>query len=173
MDQGFSTLEFRESKTPKAILVIGVGNEYMGDDGVGLFIARKLKAQNLPIVQVEVQTGEAASLIEAWEAVEAVILLDAVRSDGSPGRIYQFKAPTEFIPNRFFNSSTHNFGVAEAVELARTLGRLPRCLTIYGIEGRCFEVGRRLSPEVEQAAGDVIQRVIRDIYEEIENVSMT
>ena len=64
---------------------------------------------------------------------------------------------------KFFNFSTHGFGVAEAVELARSLNQLPPQLIIYGIEGKNFADGFGLSPEVEGAAAQVVRRVLLEI----------
>jgi hydrogenase maturation protease len=62
-----------------------------------------------------------------------------------------------------FSGSTHDFGVAQAVEMARVLGTLPPRLVLYGIEGRCFDFGAALSPEVQQAAHEVARRVQQEI----------
>src|ERR1035437_11103975 len=59
--------------------------------------------------------------------------------------------------------STHHFGLAEAVELARVLDRLPPCLWIYGIEGRRFEQGSCPSPEVARAIEEVAERIARGV----------
>ena len=56
---------------------------------------------------------------------------------------------------RSLRSSTHAFGVADAVELARALGRLPGRLDVYAIEGASFTAGDSLSPEVERAVDDL------------------
>jgi hydrogenase maturation protease len=62
-------------------------------------------------------------------------------------------------PSEIFHCSAHGFGVSEGIELARALKRLPAHLVVYGIEGRSFALGERLSPEVEAAAGEVVRRV--------------
>ena len=56
---------------------------------------------------------------------------------------------------RSLRSSTHAFGVADAVELARALGRLPGRLDVYAIEGASFAAGDRLSPAVERAVAEL------------------
>jgi hydrogenase maturation protease len=145
------------------IVVIGVGNAYQGDDGAGLFVARMLKRKNLRDVRVEYACGEAVALMESWRGAKTVILLDAVKPGASPGRVYRLNASKQPVPARFFDSSTHQLGVPEAVELARALQRLPSHLVIYGIEGKDFAVGRGLSREVEMAAGKVVEMVMADI----------
>lgn len=146
------------------VLIIGVGNPCRSDDGVGIFIARQLKAKNLPQTRIELNSGDAASLMDSWNASDAVFLVDAARSGAAPGKIYRFNGQIPFSPNGFFNSSTHNLGPAAAVELARMLKRLPRSLIIYGIEGKCFEAGRGFTPAVAQAAGTVIKMLLADIF---------
>lgn len=147
------------------ILVVAVGNEFKGDDGIGPFVARKLKSKNLPKTLVTSHDGDWTSLMELWTDAQMVILLDAVSSGGEPGKIFRFNALRQRIPRSFFTYSTHNFGVAETVELARALDRLPTRLIIYGIEGKSFQEGVTLSPEVQKAAVDVMARVISDIYD--------
>ena len=138
---------------------------------MGPFIARRLKTKNLPGTRIECHSGEGTSLIESWKDAQTVILLDATNSGASQGEIFRFKAHDQSIPARFFSSLTHNFGVIEAVALARTLNRLPPCLIIYGIEGKNFEEGRGLSSAVRKAAGAVLEMTIKDISEKSRNVS--
>jgi hydrogenase maturation protease len=146
-------------------LVIAVGNEFRGDDGVGPFIARKIRAKKMPATLVEIHRGETTSLLELWSNAAAVILVDAVASSARPGKIYRLNPRRQSIPSSLFSFSTHNFGLAAAVRLAKTLNRLPPCLIIYGIEGKNFEKGTGLSPEVEKAALEVTDLLIRDVNE--------
>jgi hydrogenase maturation protease len=155
--------ELETSDPRDDILVIGVGNEFRGDDGAGAFIARLLKRENPKGTRIECQRGEAATLMESWQGASTVILLDAVGPGKTPGGIYRFDASNDPLPGRFFESSTHGFGVAAAVELARALGRLPQCIIIYGIGGKDFSEGRRLSREVRMAAREVLEKVKMDI----------
>ncbi len=55
--------------------------------------------------------------------------------------------------------SSHGLGLAEAVELARALGQLPRSCVVYAIEGESFAVGAPLSPPVATAVADVAARL--------------
>lgn len=146
-------------------VVIGVGNEFRGDDGVGPFIAHKLKFRSLPRTSIRFQRNGCLSLMEAWRDARTVFLLDAVKSGASPGKIHRFNAHKDVIPAQFFNPSTHQFGIAEVIELARTLHRLPPCFIVYGVEGRRFGEGTGLSPEAEKAAMDVIVMVVDEIYD--------
>src|SRR5712692_1537146 len=106
---------------PECILVIGIGNQYRGDDANGILLARRINSLNLPQVRVIEQAGEGAALIDAWESSGAslVILIDAVCSGAEPGTVYRLDVNNKTIPTSFFNYSTHAFSLAEAIELAR------------------------------------------------------
>jgi len=144
-------------------LIIGLGNEYRRDDAVGLVVARRVKEAAPEHVRVLEESGEGAALIESWKDADAVILIDAVHSGAGPGILHRLDAHAQPMPTRFFHYSTHAFSVAEAIELARALGQLPPCLIVYGIEGKTFEAGLGLSPEVEKAAQKVVDRVLGDL----------
>lgn len=146
---------------PKAsgVLVIGVGNDFRRDDGAGVEVIRRLEELHLPGVQVEEQSGEGVALMSAWEGRENVILIDAVSSGASPGVIHFLNPSEKELPSEFFHYSTHAFSVAEAVEMARVLGKLPPALRIYGIEGQDFGMGQGLSYEIESAVEEVVEMI--------------
>jgi hydrogenase maturation protease len=146
------------------IVVIGVGNEYRRDDGVGVVTARRLRAQLPAEIKIIEASGEGVSLLDAWQGAASVVVLDAAHSGAPPGTIHRFDASTEAIPTAFLNYSTHAFSVAEAVELARVLHQLPPRLIVYGIEGSNFAAGVGLSPAVEAVVDSAIDQVVRDLH---------
>ena len=154
------------------ILVICVGNEYREDDGVGFFIGHKLKRKNLPRTIIRFSRGEGTSLMESWDKTSRVIIIDALHSGHAPGTVYRFDAHKQPIRKTFYPGSTHHFGVAEALALAKALNRLPQSLIIYGIEGKSFKQGRGFSPEAKKAAVEVEKKVTRDIHENLDRISM-
>jgi hydrogenase maturation protease len=142
---------------------MGVGNEFRRDDGVGPFIVQKLRAEKWSIQNLSLECCQGFSLIESWKGATMAVVLDAVISGAVPGKIYRFEAHAQSLPRQFFKCSTHNLGVAEAIELGRALNQLPRYLIVYGIEGKSFDQGVGLSSEVEKAAKEVVESVFRDI----------
>jgi hydrogenase maturation protease len=145
------------------VLVIGIGNVYRGDDGAGIVAVRQLKDQ-LPLgVGALEETGEGTSLMEAWKDASSVILIDAVRSCAPPGTIYRLDAHTEKISAKLFLCSSHAFGVAEAIDLARALNELPRHIVAYGIEVQNFEAGEVLSLPVKEAIRAAVSRVLLEV----------
>lgn len=141
------------------LLVIGVGQADRGDDAVGLVVAQHVRAASLVRVTVVESTGEGTALLELWQAAAAVILVDAVQTGAAPGTVYRLDAREQPLPAVFLRYSTHAFGVAEAVELARALRRLPPSLVIYGIEGHDFTFGAGLSPAVARAVPAVVAQI--------------
>lgn len=149
--------------TDPRILVIGVGSQERGDDGVGLLVARAMGAKKLPHTTIVEESGEGGALLEVWKGADAVILVDAVSSGAEPGTLHRLDAQAQPIPAKFFRYSSHTFGVAEAVEIARALNQLPPHLIVFGIEGKAFETGIGLSPEIVDAARRVVRAVAHEV----------
>lgn len=144
-------------------LVIGIGNAYRSDDGAGLAAMRALQAKRLPGVQFLACAGDGTALIDAWQTGRNVILIDAVASGARAGTTYRFDALAEQIPLSCSFHSTHAFGIAEALELARALECLPPSLLVYGIEGQNFMSGVGLAPPVQEAIQEVVEQITREV----------
>ena len=137
------------------MLILGCGNRQRGDDAAGILVAERLSALG---IAAEVCSGEASELIEAWTGAADVIVIDAVVSGAPAGTVHVWdgqRLPTFVISA----GSTHGLGIAQAIELARALNRMPSRLRVYGIEGKSFEIGGSLSPEVEPGVEEVVQRI--------------
>jgi len=148
-----------------AVLVIGVGNRLRGDDGAGPAVIQHLQHRLPPSVMTLQLDSDGVSLMEAWRDFERVILVDAACSGAVPGFIHRFDVSQSELPRGLFHYSSHLFGVAEAVELARQLGRLPKRLVVYGIEGAGFAYGEGLSAEVAAAVEQVAHRILVELGE--------
>jgi len=150
----------------ETFLVIGIGNEVRGDDGVGLTVARKLQKMQLPGLTVAESQGDSPALLDRWQGAATVVLVDATASGAAPGTVHRFEAQAGPLPREVLRpTSTHALGLGEAVELARTLGQLPPRLIIYGIEGATFGAGAALSQEALLAAAEVVVRILDDWQE--------
>jgi hydrogenase maturation protease len=144
-------------------IMIGIGNGYRSDDTVGLLVAKEVLETRISNVVVKQESGEGAALMEAWKGSDNVVIVDAVSSGAEPGNIHIIDAAKNGLPDNFFHRSTHAFGVTEAVELARSMDRLPSRLLIYGIEGKNFGAGTVITPEVRDAAKRVYKQIIKHI----------
>ena len=133
------------------MIVIGVGNRSRGDDAVGIRVVERLRG-SLTCFE---SNGDPSDLIVLFGSDQEVIVVDAMVSGSEPGTITTTEitfgnAPSSVVPLRS-QSSTHGFGVFEALELARILGTIPAHVTVIGIEGADFSPGARLSPATERA----------------------
>ena len=139
------------------MMIIGIGNEFRRDDAVGLIAARRIRERGAP---AEEHSGDAALLMDRWKLADGVILIDAVAPSGSPGAIHCVDAAVHPPRREFCTGSTHALDVADAIELARAMGRLPPRLYIIGIEAADVSPGLGLSFEVENALPIVVERVL-------------
>lgn len=140
-------------------LVVCVGNRFRRDDGAGPEAAARLRPVLSSDTRLVVCDGNVVALLDDWREAESVVIIDATSSGRPPGTIETFDPHEGPLPATFSRSSTHAFGVAQALELARTLGRLPPRVIVYGIEGVDFMPGEGLSPRVAAAVSEVVSRV--------------
>lgn len=147
-----------------SIVVIGIGNDFRGDDAVGLYTARLLEERGLPGTSIVVGVAEGTALIDHWESAAKCFVIDCAVSGANPGTRHTFQAHIEAIPGDIFTGySTHNISVTDAVELAKVMGKLPKELIVYGIEGCNFEPGAALSKDVESMAREVAREIATKI----------
>ena len=141
------------------ILAIGIGQRLRQDDGVGPAVAAKLRGAGLTAVE---HSGEGMGLIELWGGRQLVFVIDATRFGDGGGTVRRFDAAETVFGPDIFRCSSHSFGLAQAIETARALGRLPARLIVYGIEGDRFGFGESLSQRVAAAADDVAARIAEE-----------
>ena len=142
-------------------VVIGIGNGYRSDDGAGLAVAERLHAE-APDLDVVTNEQEPLRLIDAWDGADLALVVDAVSSGAEPGTIHRFDATDDFPPVTVFHGSTHAIGVWDAIALARTLGRLPGRVLVYGIEGERFSAAEGLSPAVAAAVDAIVPELVEE-----------
>ncbi len=131
-------------------IVIGVGNRDRGDDAAGIAVAEQVTGTISRVVP-----SGAMDLYELWTAHDSVVIVDAMRSDATPGTVRHFDVSTTPLPSEAF-ASTHSFGPATGIELARALGRLPARIEVIGIEVGDLAVGSVMSEPVEAAVEDLV-----------------
>lgn len=143
-------------------LVIGVGNSDRGDDAVGLAVARRIRMAAPRGVTVRELDGDQLALLEAWDDADDVHVVDAVCSGGRPGTVHRLDA-AQPLGACFTHRGTHTFSLADVIELARALDRLPAHLVCHGIEGTAFDLGAPLSQEAEAAVRLVTAEILREL----------
>ena len=141
------------------ILLLALGNDLLGDDGVGLLAARAVREEFSGQVDV-VESGEAGlALVEMLEGYEKAILLDAiVTGKYPPGEVIEFK-PEDF--SKVIAPSPHYAGLPEVLEMARRLQiDFPSELKILALEvENPYEFNTELTVDVAAALPDYIKRI--------------
>lgn len=133
--------------------LIGIGNPDRGDDAAGWLVADQVTTWS-----IDRRMAGSFDLIQSWEDEDEVVIIDAMKSGARPGTIMHFDAVEDALPPATF-PSTHSFGPAEIVELARRIGRIPDSLTVIGIEVGHTDLGRPLTPEVAAAVEQTIEEL--------------
>lgn len=144
-------------------LVIGLGNEHRHDDRCGLDVVRTLRDLRLPDARVVEGGDDATELLDLWDGVARVVVVDAMRSGRPPGTVHRFDVDPERPPEPLPVTSTHGLSLNEAIGLGRALGRLPMSLVVYGIEVADVTPGSGLSGPVAGSVPGVADRIAEEI----------
>jgi hydrogenase maturation protease len=146
------------------ILVLGVGNLLLSDEGVGVHVAQRMMTMNMPPEVRVVEGGtDGFGLVNVITEADRMILIDAVKGGGQPGSIYRFEIEDCPPYPDIFKTSVHQISILEVINLSSLIGSTPRT-TVIGIEPACMEMGMELSPAVAAK----VPRVIEMIKEEVE-----
>lgn len=148
----------------KKILVIGVGNLLLRDEGVGIHIIKELQKRKLP-PQVEVFDGGVGGfdLLHYFRHAEKVLLIDAAEMGLEPGAVVRLDPEQLSRHAKGHPFSAHEIGLAEVLELGRALTNDSLKIVIFGIQPKEISWGMELSPEVAA----VIPQVITAVFQEI------
>lgn len=154
------------------VLVVGVGNDLLGDDGFGIVALRRLAARGVPAGVELLETGIAGVALaqELVAGYDAVIVLDAADSCSPPGTL---KLLTVDVPDparlgaderRALMSDMHRAVPSLALVLARALNALPPRVFILGCQPGSTDLGMGLSQPVALAVEAAVERVLEMIH---------
>lgn len=152
-----------DSVSRRRRIVLGIGNPDRGDDAAGRAVVRLLRGAPPDGVEIVEQDGEATAVLAQLEDAAAAFVVDACASGAPAGTVRRFDVAAGPLPQAAFGLSTHGFGLAEAIELARALGQLPPYCVVYAIEGSSFDAGAPLSSTVAAAVVAVAERLRAEI----------
>ena len=149
----------------KTVLIGGIGNVLLGDDGVGPYVLHLLESQyafgdNIKLVDLGTP---ALDLTHQIVGLDAVILVDSVVSDDPPGTIVLYRkedivreVPTERL-------DPHSPALSECLLTAEMLGASPKQVLLVGIVGKTFEPGSRLSAAVQDSVAPAMSAVLEEL----------
>lgn len=152
-------------------VVIGVGNEYRRDDGIGPALVSALEDRWLPAVKLLVSDGEPARLLDDWAGVPLAIVVDAVLCDPStPGEFYRTEVPLHDHPHSDpdldahpHSAGSHSLGIPDALRLAQAVERLPQRLIVYAVEAADVSFGTDFSAPVAAALPRLVDAVLTEL----------
>jgi hydrogenase maturation protease len=145
------------------IVILGVGNLLLSDEGVGVHVAHKLMEMDLP-AGVEVIEGgtDGFRLMNVVTEAERLIVVDAVKGGSPPGSIYRFDIKDAPSSPDAYKTSVHQIGILEIVHLSELIGQTPET-TVIGVEPKSLEMGMALSPEVQEKIPKIIELILEEV----------
>ena len=150
-------------RTPVKVLVLGVGNPILSDDGVGIHVARELKKRRLPGVDVEELAASGLELLDVVRGYDKVVIIDAIQTKkGRPGDLHVLEEKD--FERSVHGSSPHGINIATALALGRKLvpNEMPREVVFFAVEAEyLINVGERLTPELAKALPRIVEQVGR------------
>jgi len=142
--------------------LIGVGNEFRRDDGVGPALVARLAGSAPHGVTLSVVDGEPSQLLDVWDGMQLAVVVDAVLCDPStPGRIHRTTLGNGYPAGA--SASTHGLGIPDALGLAEALGRAPARLVVFAVEAADLGFGTGLSQPVAEALPDLTRLVLDEL----------
>jgi hydrogenase maturation protease len=150
-------------------IVLGVGNQILGDDGVGVHVANELKKhiQNPDVIIDEAITG-GMNLLDLILGYDKVIIIDAVKTEtGETGENGEVKR----IPLNDFSTmhscNPHDVSLVEAIKMATKLGetRIPKDIIVIGVMMKHIpcEFGEKLSKNIAAAVPKAVEMTLNEI----------
>ncbi len=151
------------------IVVLGVGNTLMQDDGVGVRVIQVLAGDyDFPACVRLIEGGVAGlGLLSELEGAEHLLIIDAVQGTGPPGTLYSL-SPEDLPKGRGPFMSAHEIGISEVLSAAEFLGRRPqtRIIGVQPLEAR--KIGLELTAPLQEA----LPRVVAATLEELETLGI-
>jgi len=145
------------------IVILGVGNLLLRDEGVGVHLIRRLR---------EMEIGEGVELVEGgtsildflarMEDVSKLIIVDALKLGGRPGRTYKICVDDSLLKGGKNITSLHQLGIVETLALTKKMGKLPPTV-IIGIEPREIAYGLELSAEIERELEKMVNLILNEV----------
>ncbi len=145
------------------ILVLGIGNILLRDEGVGVRVIERMREMPVPEDVELVDGGTAgADLLEVLAERRKVIVIDAVQSECEPGTVLRFTAD-ELVRPDGVGMSLHEVGLGESLIMTRQLGCEPEDVVVFGITPKNIESGLELTEEIAASVPKVIELVLAEI----------
>ena len=151
------------------ILVLGIGNDILKDDGIGPRLVKDLKKEIFPEgICFKTSSMGGLEILELIREFHTVLILDAIKTkNGNPGDVYYFN-PSDFHETMHL-SNLHDVNFITAIELAKKIKlSIPENIHIIAVEIiEDLEFGRTLSPELEERYPEILSQVHEHLYSKL------
>ena len=149
--------------TPAPILVLGVGNILLRDEGIGVRVIEAMQELDCPD-GVELCDGGTAGLdlLDVVADRRKLIVIDAIAGDSEPGTVLRL-TPDDLAPASGPGASLHELGLLQTLAVAGQLGCSPQEVVLFGIKPREISYGLELSPEIAALIPRVIELVLAEV----------
>ena len=143
------------------IKIIAVGNDLYGDDGVAKKVLTALQdIEAFDSVELVDGATDALGLIDHFEGMYHVIIIDAAKMGEVPGTVRVFKADDVALNIKMDHLSVHGISLADTFEIAKTIDAMPRNLTIIGIEPESIAFAQGISASVTKSIPNAVSKII-------------
>ena len=153
-------------RIPVKVLVLGVGNPILSDDGVGIHVARELKKRQILGVDVEELAASGLELLDVVRGYDKVIIIDAIQTTkGKPGELHILEEKD--FEKSIHGSSPHGINIATALALGRKLvpAEMPKEVVFFAVEAEdLVNVSERLTLKVAKALPGIVEKVRKELH---------
>ncbi|MBD3289872.1 hydrogenase maturation protease [candidate division KSB1 bacterium] len=152
-----------ENASSVRTVILGIGNELLSDEGIGVHIVKELNTMDVP-PEIEIYEGgtDGFGLLNIIIDADRLIVIDSLRGGSEPGTIYKFDIEDAPSSPDLFKTSVHQIGILEVINLSSLIGKTPKT-TVIGVEPKSISTGMELSQQIKEK----IPRVIEIIFEEL------
>jgi len=150
----------------RKVLIGGIGNVLLGDDGVGPYVVRLLESMYAFDESVEIADlgTPALDLTHQIVGLRSLILVDSVASN-HPGTVVLYRKEDILRDTPAQRLDPHSPALSECLMTAAMLGAMPEHVLLVGIAGKCYEPGHPLTPGVRQSVGSVIDAILQELQQ--------
>jgi len=153
-----------DSGAQPTVLVLGIGNTVMSDDGVGVKVVQSLQEQYRFPDHVELLDGGTLGLdlLPKLEGISRLIIVDAVETGSAPGTCVRLSG--DELPIALETKlSPHQMGLKDLLAVARLLGHAPGEMVLIGVQPGSIEMSTELTPAVEAQVEAMKGAVLREL----------
>jgi hydrogenase maturation protease len=162
-------MNMRTNAGPK-VLVLGIGNLVMSDDGIGVKVVQQLQREYRFPEYVEILDGGTLGLdlLPKLEGIEHLIVVDAVETGQKPGTCVRLVG--EELPIALETKvSPHQMGLKDLLSVAQLLGHSPGEMVLIGVQPGSIEMDTELTPELAA----VLQILVDNVLDELIKIGVS